>query len=192
MGGDGRLIRRRRLQAERTGSHARSRRNRRLHRVQTHRATSWGGVRLITDSTTMASSRSRLLKKSRRLRFGGRSPHLRVGRPRLARSPSAHPGLKELKMDSNATIDRLAIRDLIENWALWRDAGDWARFATLWADDSRCSATWFQGSGQDFIRVTIEGWNKGRTPTPLYAHCRAWLQGGSSRWGFAPQGIHKQ
>jgi hypothetical protein len=25
-------------------------------------------------------------------------------------------------MDANATIDRLAIRDLIENWALWRDA----------------------------------------------------------------------
>jgi hypothetical protein len=62
---------------------------------------------------------------------------------------------------SNAAIDRLVIRDLIENWPLWRDAGDLTCFATLWADDSWCSATWFQGHGQDFIRVTIEGWNKG-------------------------------
>jgi hypothetical protein len=63
-------------------------------------------------------------------------------------------------MDS-AIVDRLAIRDLIENWALWRDAGDWARFATVWADESFISATWFQGSGKDFIRVTREGWDKG-------------------------------
>jgi SnoaL-like domain len=91
--------------------------------------------------------------------------------------------LKALTMDSNATIDRLAIRDLIENWALWRDAGDWARFATLWADDSWISATWFQGSGQDFIRVTIEGWNKGVSilhflggTTIDLAGARAWAQ----------------
>jgi len=28
--------------------------------------------------------------------------------------------------------DRLAIRDLVENRAVWRDAGDWERFATIW------------------------------------------------------------
>ncbi len=28
--------------------------------------------------------------------------------------------------------DRLAIRDLVENWVVWRDAGDWERFATVW------------------------------------------------------------
>ena len=26
-------------------------------------------------------------------------------------------------------LDRLAIRELVENWAVWRDAGDWERFA---------------------------------------------------------------
>ena len=25
-------------------------------------------------------------------------------------------------------LDRLAIRELVENWAVWRDAGDWERF----------------------------------------------------------------
>jgi SnoaL-like domain len=57
--------------------------------------------------------------------------------------------------------DRLAIRDLIENWALWRDAGDWERFATVWHDDGVMMATWFQGPAREFIRVTKEGWAKG-------------------------------
>lgn len=29
-------------------------------------------------------------------------------------------------------IDRLAIRDLLENWAVWRDAADWERLSTVW------------------------------------------------------------
>ena len=57
--------------------------------------------------------------------------------------------------------DRLAIRDLIDNWAVWRDAGDWERFATVWHDDGWMSATWFQGSAADFIRVSKEGWARG-------------------------------
>jgi hypothetical protein len=58
-------------------------------------------------------------------------------------------------------IDRLAIRDLVENWAVWRDAGDWERFATCWHDDGRMMATWFQGPAAEFIRVSREGWAKG-------------------------------
>ena len=27
-------------------------------------------------------------------------------------------------------LDRLAIREVVENWAVWRDAGDWERFRT--------------------------------------------------------------
>ena len=62
---------------------------------------------------------------------------------------------------NSETVDRLAIRDLIENWAVWRDAGDWERFATVWHDDGVMMATWFQGPAKDFIRVTQEGWAKG-------------------------------
>lgn len=58
-------------------------------------------------------------------------------------------------------LDRLAIRELIENWAVWRDAGDWERFATVWHEDGWMSATWFQGPAADFIRVSREGWSKG-------------------------------
>lgn len=57
--------------------------------------------------------------------------------------------------------ERLAIREVIENWAVWRDAGDWERFRTVWHDDGRMMATWFQGTADEFIRVTKEGWDKG-------------------------------
>jgi len=57
--------------------------------------------------------------------------------------------------------ERLAIRELVENWAVWRDAGDWERFRTVWHDDGRMMATWFQGSADEFIRVSKEGWDKG-------------------------------
>jgi ketosteroid isomerase-like protein len=53
------------------------------------------------------------------------------------------------------------IRDLIENWAVWRDAGDWERFATVWHDDAVMMATWFQGPGPEFIRVSQEGFERG-------------------------------
>lgn len=57
--------------------------------------------------------------------------------------------------------DRLAIREVVENWALWRDAGDWERFATAWHPGAWMSATWFQGPATEFIAVTREGFDRG-------------------------------
>jgi SnoaL-like domain len=57
--------------------------------------------------------------------------------------------------------DRQAIRDLVENWAVWRDAGDWDRFRTVWHCDGRMMATWFQGSAEDFIAVSAAGFARG-------------------------------
>ena len=57
--------------------------------------------------------------------------------------------------------DEQRIRRLIEQWAVWRDAGDWERFATVWHPDGVMMATWFQGPFAEFIRVTREGWDKG-------------------------------
>ncbi len=57
--------------------------------------------------------------------------------------------------------DRLLIRELVERWAVWRDAGDWQRFATVWHPDGVMMATWFQGPWREFVRVTQEGWSKG-------------------------------
>jgi hypothetical protein len=57
--------------------------------------------------------------------------------------------------------DKQAIRELVENWVVWRDAGDWERFRTVWHDDGRMMATWFQGSAEEFIRVSREGFERG-------------------------------
>lgn len=57
--------------------------------------------------------------------------------------------------------DRILIRDLVENWAVWRDAGDWERFRTVWHDDGRMMATWFQGTADEFIKVSRDGFEKG-------------------------------
>jgi hypothetical protein len=57
--------------------------------------------------------------------------------------------------------DTLLIRDVIQNWALWRDQGDWERFRTAWHPEGWMMATWFQGSAADFIRVSREGFERG-------------------------------
>ena len=58
-------------------------------------------------------------------------------------------------------IQKLAIREIIDNWAIWSDAGDWERFRTVWHDNGRMSATWFQGTGEEFLRLRREGWDRG-------------------------------
>jgi hypothetical protein len=64
-------------------------------------------------------------------------------------------------MSDAETEDRSAIAALVNNWAVWRDAGDWERFRTVWHDDGRMMATWFQGSADAFIAASREGWEKG-------------------------------
>ena len=64
-------------------------------------------------------------------------------------------------MTDRLASDRREIRDLIENWAIWRDARDWERFRTVWHEDGQMMATWWQGPYEEFIRVSQEGWDHG-------------------------------
>lgn len=59
------------------------------------------------------------------------------------------------------TEDKLAIRDVIDNWVIWSDSGDWERFATVWHDDGWMTATWFQGPARDFIAARRAGFERG-------------------------------
>ena len=63
------------------------------------------------------------------------------------------------------TIDELVqkqrIRELLENWVVWSDSGDWERFRTVWHDDGYMFATWFQAPAQDFVNSRRDGWNNG-------------------------------
>src|ERR1700722_10696581 len=68
----------------------------------------------------------------------------------------------ELGMErEDAARDRLLIRELLQNWVVWRDAGLWERFRAVWHADGRMMATWFQGTGDEFIKVSQEGWARG-------------------------------
>lgn len=61
----------------------------------------------------------------------------------------------------HALTERWAIREVVENWALWRDAGDWARFRGVWHPEGRMMATWFQGPFEAFIAASRDGFDKG-------------------------------
>jgi hypothetical protein len=63
--------------------------------------------------------------------------------------------------DAGSNPERLLIRELIENWAIWRDALMWDRFRSVWHDDGRMMATWFQGTVDEFIAVSREGYERG-------------------------------
>jgi hypothetical protein len=58
-------------------------------------------------------------------------------------------------------LDRLTIREMIDNWALWRDSNAWDKFRTLWHDDGRMVATWTQGTVDEFIEMSKQGFAKG-------------------------------
>ena len=78
---------------------------------------------------------------------------------------------------NDETADRLAIRQTVEDWAMFRDAGLWDRFATCWHDDGYMMATWFQGPAPDFIRVSQEGWARGVSILHFLGGCSIDLAG---------------
>ena len=63
--------------------------------------------------------------------------------------------------DEGRLSEKLDIVEVVQNWALWRDAGDWERFATVWHEDGWMTATWFQGPAREFIKVSKAGFEKG-------------------------------
>lgn len=56
-----------------------------------------------------------------------------------------------MTIDRDGIMDRLAIRELIENWVLWRDTGEWDRLSDLWHSDGRMIATWIEAPADVFI-----------------------------------------
>jgi hypothetical protein len=63
-------------------------------------------------------------------------------------------------MDRQMT-DTLAIKQVVEDWVVSRDSGDWERFRKVWHKEGVMMATWFQGTYEEFIRVNEEGWKRG-------------------------------
>jgi len=64
-------------------------------------------------------------------------------------------------MQDTLTADKVAIRETVENWVVYRDAGMWDRFATVWHEDGWMTATWFQGPYRDFIAISKKSFEAG-------------------------------
>jgi hypothetical protein len=56
---------------------------------------------------------------------------------------------------------KLAIREVIDDWVVASDAGDWDKFATVWHDDGWMTATWFQGPAAEFQKARRAGFERG-------------------------------
>jgi hypothetical protein len=63
---------------------------------------------------------------------------------------------------SDVAADKATIRELVENWAVWRDARLWDQFRTVWHEDGIMFTTWTGGVPfEEFISRNDEGWAKG-------------------------------
>jgi SnoaL-like domain len=58
-------------------------------------------------------------------------------------------------------LDKQAIRELVENSLIWRDARMWDRLRTVWHPDGVMMATWFQGSIAEFIEANKVSYERG-------------------------------
>ncbi|HUL83841.1 MAG TPA: nuclear transport factor 2 family protein [Gammaproteobacteria bacterium] len=56
---------------------------------------------------------------------------------------------------------KLAIREVIDDWVVASDSGDWDRFARVWHDDGWMTATWFQGPATEFQKARRAGFERG-------------------------------
>jgi hypothetical protein len=84
-------------------------------------------------------------------------------------------------MTDETLADRLAIRDVVENWVLARDSADWDLFRRQWHDDGYMEATWFQGPKEDFIKVSQEGFANGVSITHFTGASQAVLSESRTR-----------
>lgn len=57
--------------------------------------------------------------------------------------------------------DKRVIQELVDNWAIFSDSGNWNRFAECWHDDGFMCATWFQAPCADFIAARRKGFDNG-------------------------------
>ena len=63
--------------------------------------------------------------------------------------------------NENELLERLTIREIVENWALLRYARRWDRFRELWHEEGRMITTWIEGSFEEFIKASQAAYDKG-------------------------------
>lgn len=73
--------------------------------------------------------------------------------------------------------ERLTIREMVDNWVMWRDANQWDKFRSLWHDDGRMMATWTQGTADEFIAMSEAGFAKGVRILHFLGGCNVEVRG---------------
>jgi hypothetical protein len=64
--------------------------------------------------------------------------------------------------DEAKILDRLAIRELVENWSIYRDNREWERFLEVWHEGGVMMTTWGgQATPQQFVEAATNGFAKG-------------------------------
>jgi hypothetical protein len=64
-------------------------------------------------------------------------------------------------MNLQLLLDRAAIREAIENWGLYRDAGRWEELRALYRADATMQTSWFDGSAAQFVERSMESARRG-------------------------------
>jgi len=67
-----------------------------------------------------------------------------------------------------AMLDEYAIRQVVQNWALWRDTCAWESLRGCYAPEARVQTTWMVGSSVEFIAASTE--NAARPQAPRSQH----------------------
>ncbi len=60
-----------------------------------------------------------------------------------------------------AYMDRAAITQVVQDWALARDTGRWDRLRSAYAADGTMHTTWFVGSAEEFVQRSMEAAQNG-------------------------------
>ena len=61
---------------------------------------------------------------------------------------------------TSAVVERDAIRNVIAEWALARDTGQWEKLRSLYAPGATMQTTWFEGSADEFIERSAKGFGR--------------------------------
>jgi hypothetical protein len=64
--------------------------------------------------------------------------------------------------DDDSILDRLAIRELVENWSIYRDNREWDRFLEVWHEGGVMMTTWGgKATPEQFVQAATNGFAKG-------------------------------
>lgn len=67
-----------------------------------------------------------------------------------------------LEVNANDLLDRLAIRELVEGWLVYRDAQDWDHFLDIWHEDGVTMTTWGgRSTAKEFTENASRGYARG-------------------------------